>query len=545
MAAVRALVSIFFCVGLTLTQAQDQAQAAAPTVELAWNPHPDTNVIGYRVHVGFNPRNYAWSTNVGFRTNAVVSLPLAGERYHFALTAQSVLGGTSPYSDEVTNQVPPSGTPIPVAELVVDGVEDTVVKLPLPDDESTAKDWIVVDKPVRGEVLRDSEALSYRPEVDYDQVDSIRVVNLGAPGGIRMVVYRITVKGVDDPPVALSDEFDVRANGTAVVPLAGLDADRDFLTYRVTRGPLHGTLTGEYPEVSYTPEAGFEGQDTLLFVANDGRHDSEPALVSITVRPANRPPVVKPYEFTVKEDELAVFNIPVTDEKPDLLTYIITTQPKSGTVGILLGEVIYTPYIDAHGIDRFEYLVRDSEGGAAQSSVTLVVEEVNDRPEGFETYEFAVEGVPVQLDFAGVDVDDEVLTYRIVEEPKFGTLELVNGIWVYRANEGFVGIDSVGFVVSDGELDSDPSRMELRVFEKVKLEATVTPLEGGRLAITLRWGTRVGHRYQLLSRPFEVLDGWVAEGEVVEATSTHYTTTVVVDGGGGGTLFSVQLVNAD
>ena len=51
-------------------------------------------------------------------------------------------------------------------------------------------------------------------------------------------------------------------------------------------GPSHGTLdwsdTGAF---TYTPEAGFHGEDSFTYKVNDGRADSNVATVTITVDP--------------------------------------------------------------------------------------------------------------------------------------------------------------------------------------------------------------------------------------------------------------------
>ena len=81
---------------------------------------------------------------------------------------------------------------------------------------------------------------------------------------------------------------------TSVV-LAGYDLDGslDTLTYRVTVQPGYGSISGgDGPDRTYTPDPDFYGEDAFTFVVNDGREDSEPMTVPITVAPANDPPSV-------------------------------------------------------------------------------------------------------------------------------------------------------------------------------------------------------------------------------------------------------------
>jgi subtilisin-like proprotein convertase family protein len=70
------------------------------------------------------------------------------------------------------------------------------------------------------------------------------------------------------------------------IRLSGSDPDQDPISYEVKQMPTHGTLTGTAPNLVYTPDAGFSGEDFFTFVVSDGDLDSEPAKVSIHTLPA-------------------------------------------------------------------------------------------------------------------------------------------------------------------------------------------------------------------------------------------------------------------
>jgi hypothetical protein len=71
--------------------------------------------------------------------------------------------------------------------------------------------------------------------------------------------------------------------------LTGSDPDGDALTYSVLTPPSHGELAGIAPDLTYTPDLGYEGADSFTFSVNDGTVDSDPATVSITVTPSGPP----------------------------------------------------------------------------------------------------------------------------------------------------------------------------------------------------------------------------------------------------------------
>ena len=66
--------------------------------------------------------------------------------------------------------------------------------------------------------------------------------------------------------------------------LAGKDADSDPLTFAIVTAPTKGTLSGKGARLVYQPLLGASGVDSFSYKANDGRLDSSPAVVAITLQ---------------------------------------------------------------------------------------------------------------------------------------------------------------------------------------------------------------------------------------------------------------------
>ena len=62
------------------------------------------------------------------------------------------------------------------------------------------------------------------------------------------------------------------------------------LSYEVVAGPAHGLLTGQPPNLVYTPGPHYQGSDQFTFRASAGTAQSNVATVSIVVTPVNDPP---------------------------------------------------------------------------------------------------------------------------------------------------------------------------------------------------------------------------------------------------------------
>ena len=75
------------------------------------------------------------------------------------------------------------------------------------------------------------------------------------------------------------------ARAGAVTPLALLasDPDANALNFVLVQLPAHGKLSGQAPNLSYTPDSGFLGTDALIFTATDGTASSAQATVTISV----------------------------------------------------------------------------------------------------------------------------------------------------------------------------------------------------------------------------------------------------------------------
>ncbi len=93
----RALITIGLLVGL------DPRAATAASVSLMWDQNTETDLAGYKIHVGTSPQTYSQSIDVGHVTSFTVSNLADGETYFFAVTAYDVMANESSFSNEVSS----------------------------------------------------------------------------------------------------------------------------------------------------------------------------------------------------------------------------------------------------------------------------------------------------------------------------------------------------------------------------------------------------------------------------------------------------------
>ncbi len=99
---------------------------------------------------------------------------------------------------------------------------------------------------------------------------------------VSLPAFSITVAEDNTAPVA--EDFNASTDlGLEVsITLQASDADGDDLVYAID-DPTNGTLAGVAPNLTYTPNSGFEGVETIAFSVTDVNNASDSAAIQITV----------------------------------------------------------------------------------------------------------------------------------------------------------------------------------------------------------------------------------------------------------------------
>jgi Bacterial Ig domain len=113
------------------------------------------------------------------------------------------------------------------------------------------------------------------------------------------------VNAENDPPTAAADNFIVLAGRTLNVAAPGVlinddDIDDETITAVKGQSPAHGVLTlAADGSFSYTPVAGFTGQDGFSYTAFDGEASSPTRIVTLQVTPIPPGPTPTPVPTAV------------------------------------------------------------------------------------------------------------------------------------------------------------------------------------------------------------------------------------------------------
>ncbi len=254
-------------------------------------------------------------------------------------------------------------------------------------------------------------------------------------------------------PLKADDQMVTAAkNGFKIITLSGSVGNKGQIEYSVLTDPLHGTLTGEVPELTYTPAPDYTGPDSFTFQVRYGRATAT-ATVTIDVTAINAPPQAFSKTVTTNEDTTTFITLEGRDPENDPMTYQIVTHPTRGQLSVNGANVIYFPNENFIGADKFEFKISDGLNESNKATVSLTILSVNDPPVANPQTVTLDEDKQMQIVPTGSDADRDGLTFVLASNPAHGALTNSLSGWVYTPEPNFNGNDSFTFKANDGKID--------------------------------------------------------------------------------------------
>jgi hypothetical protein len=191
----------------------------------------------------------------------------------------------------------------------------------------------------------------------------------------------VTPSGAFDGAIANDQTVYTDEDEVVSIILTGSSPTPGGLTFFLdpSNPPQNGVLSGTAPNLTYTPNLNFYGEDSFQFYVDDGSTVSINSTVTIHVIPVNDPPIaidipeVETYESTPVD--LTLLGIDVDVE--DVLTFEVTNLPVHGELIGLGADRTYTPDENFIGEDMFTYTVFDGTADSNLATVTITVLSVN------------------------------------------------------------------------------------------------------------------------------------------------------------------------
>ncbi len=137
-----------------------------------------------------------------------------------------------------------------------------------------------------------SGVISWLPSAEQSGDSTVTVKAVDLAGLEDHYTFTISAEVRNSAPQAGNQSLSTHENTPVGMELEGTDPDGDDLTLILVDEPQFGVLVGEFPNMIYTPNAFFEGQDSFTYLVNDGELDSNQGVVTIDVVGENTPPLI-------------------------------------------------------------------------------------------------------------------------------------------------------------------------------------------------------------------------------------------------------------
>ena len=256
---------------------------------------------------------------------------------------------------------------------VVDVTAPYVGKLQASDIDNQVMSFSLLTQPNKGSVSDFNSAtgsFKYTPRPNQSGVDSFlfRVhdgVAFSEKGTVTLVLNR--------PPVATPARYDVAFQGTINAALAGVDPDKNAITFELMGNASKGVVTlldAKTGAFKYTANEGQNGADTFVFRVHDGRVHSAPASVEITIKePAEAPIGFDKDKVTLNPKQKATHALRV--EKGNVTAFEIVQATAGFNVSVDAKGVVTIVPPESAANAHFEFQWRCSDGVTWSAPATV------------------------------------------------------------------------------------------------------------------------------------------------------------------------------
>ena len=218
----------------------------------------------------------------------------------------------------------------------------------------------------------------------------------------------------------------------------------------------HGSIIAAGDSLlTYIPMADFAGYDTVEYAFN-GITAADTGFIYITVSPIDDLPTSNGLvDMVVNEDApdstLGDLNTYFTDIDGDLVFSHTNTHPGLVSVSVENDMVTLSFTPDSNGVATIVFTASNPARASVSDTLIVTVNAVNDAPTVNDLAIEVLEDGSIEIPFSGIDIDDDSLSFTIVDSP-------INGLFtggIYSPNGNFTGIDSLTYVANDGMVNSN------------------------------------------------------------------------------------------
>ena len=262
----------------------------------------------------------------------------------------------------------------------------------------------------------------------------------------------------------------VRGSGFFLLSTVSIAFDGDSVDTSPER--ITVKLDGTFSAVFVVPSTGGEGEKEVE--ATDSFSNSASTNFQQTKEDVGGSPGEEEEEVTddpaarsqsvkIAEDTTTLVRLRASPQSADI-RFVIVDDPLHGTLSDFdskLGTVLYTPYENYFGADKFTFRV---QGGNVVGTVSITIEAINDRPTAKSLSIETAEDSSIQITLSGSDVESgDAITFAIVSKPAYGKLSGTAPNVTYTPDKDYFGFDSFSFRTSDSVAESELATVTIKI----------------------------------------------------------------------------------
>ena len=280
---------------------------------------------------------------------------------------------------------------------------------------------------------------------------------------------------VNDNPIinpALIAVYEAIEDNNLIIPLTDDDkSDTEDIEAELVwsvNGFDNGDVMVVDNTISFAPRQDFDKTDDVSLILTDTNNATDIKTLSLIWTGVNDAPITNDSNIRLREGDMHVGILDAEDPEGDSLTYEVIEQQSNGILAITAsGTFEYTHDGGASSTDSFTFKVSDGEYDSNISTVNITIVPRNDVPVTTDDTFTVVEGAVYEGGILpATDDDEDILTFVLVDEPAYGTLNITDintGEYYYWHNGEKSTSDSFTFRVSDGEVPSNISTVTITI----------------------------------------------------------------------------------
>ncbi|HRX30584.1 MAG TPA: Ig-like domain-containing protein, partial [Tenuifilaceae bacterium] len=332
--------------------------------------------------------------------------------------------------------------------------------------------------PAKGEAVANADnTVTFTPAPDYMGIATFKYKVTDNDGDFATATVTVNVREINHIPDAVDDNALTYVDTDVTVNVLSNDSGLDdgFKDITIHADPANGSVVVNADRtVTYTPNAGFSGTDSFIYLLEDidGDYDVATVTITVTAKPDFHPVANDDRRGTSLDTPVTV-DVLLNDTGLDdgLASMSITTLPVNGSATVNADNTItYTPNAGYYGTEIFGYQICDTDGDCDAANVIVTVKNgVNYVPVANDDKDSTYLNTPVTINVMENDsgLEDGFDSLEIFEEPQFGTV-VVNAdrTVTYTPTYMFIGEETFKYIITDVDGDYGIATVTVKVYEK-------------------------------------------------------------------------------